>query len=99
MDPEYVKKQKREVVKRQDVLYGKEACVPSLSSSFLIFFFLIDSTGEPGLHCRPSLRPRGPLHLLPSSQGSWAFQARDGVAGQDFVRISPQGGKWPNAQS
>lgn len=38
VDPEYVKKQKREVVKRQDVLYGKEACAPSLSSSFLVCF-------------------------------------------------------------
>lgn len=31
VDPAYVKKQKREVVKRQDVLYGKEACHASPS--------------------------------------------------------------------
>ena len=60
---------------------------------FSVFFFLIDSTGEPGLYCRSSLRPRGALHLLPSSQGNWAFRARDGAAGQDFLRISPQGGE------
>ena len=47
VDPAYMKKQKREVVKRQDVLYGKEACTachtgpspPFTSSSPPFFFF------------------------------------------------------------
>lgn len=38
VDPAYAKEQKKEVVKRQDVLYGKKSYMPTVAHPFLLFF-------------------------------------------------------------
>lgn len=42
VDAAYAKKQKREVVKRQDVLYGEKFCTVTLTFYFLLFHLCFD---------------------------------------------------------
>lgn len=53
MDPAYAKEQKKEVAKRQDVIYGKKSYAPTLAfPSFLSFFLFFKFFHlESGLHC------------------------------------------------
>lgn len=81
MDAAFAKKQKREVVKRQDVLYGEKFCTVTLTFHFLPFSVLIGCTWESGL--RGDLR----LHLRP--QGSPPLPGREEVAREGFVRTHP----------
>lgn len=83
MEPSYAKEQSKEVVKRQDVIYG-ERQTPHTSiplSSFLFFSFLIFSsnifTWESGRHCCCLLRLCHPLPALP--QDSPALRVREVV--------------------
>jgi hypothetical protein len=80
VDLAYAKKQKKEVVKRQDVLYGKVSSTlchyasPPLTSS--VFFPFPNSSGNLGsvanLPCDPVTNP-----ACSPVPGSFAFQARE----------------------